>query len=25
LKLADLTKIGDNWQALAESTCMKHG
>ena len=24
LKLADLTKIGDNWQALAESTCMKH-
>jgi predicted AAA+ superfamily ATPase len=25
LKLADLTKIGENWQALAESTCMKHG
>jgi hypothetical protein len=25
LKLADLTKIGNNWQALAESTCMKHG
>ena len=25
LKLADLTKIGSNWQALAESTCMKHG
>lgn len=25
LKLADLTKIGDNWQALAESTCMRHG
>lgn len=24
LKLADLTKIGSNWQALAESTCMKH-
>jgi len=24
LKLADLTKISDNWQALAESTCMKH-
>jgi hypothetical protein len=24
LKLADLTKIGTNWQALAESTCMKH-
>lgn len=24
LKLADLTKIGDNWKALAESTCMKH-
>ena len=25
LKLADLTKIGENWKALAESTCMKHG
>jgi hypothetical protein len=25
LKLADLTKIGANWQALAESTCMRHG
>jgi len=25
LKLADLTKIGENWQALAESTCMRHG
>jgi hypothetical protein len=25
LKLADLTKISANWQALAESTCMKHG
>ena len=25
LKLADLTKIGTNWQALAESTCMRHG
>jgi len=25
LKLADLTKISPNWQALAESTCMKHG
>jgi hypothetical protein len=24
LKLADLTKISSNWQALAESTCMKH-
>ena len=24
LKLADLTKISPNWQALAESTCMKH-
>ena len=24
LKLADLTKIGENWRALAESTCMKH-
>ena len=24
LKLADLTKISANWQALAESTCMKH-
>jgi len=24
LKLADLTKISTNWQALAESTCMKH-
>ena len=24
LKLADLTKISVNWQALAESTCMKH-
>ncbi len=25
LKLADLTKINANWQALAESTCMRHG
>ena len=25
LKLADLTKIGPNWRALAESTCMRHG
>jgi hypothetical protein len=25
LKIADLTKIGTNWQALAESTCMRHG
>ena len=25
LKIADLTKISANWQALAESTCMKHG
>lgn len=25
LKIADLTKISTNWQALAESTCMKHG
>ena len=25
LKIADLTKIGSNWQALAESTCMRHG
>ena len=25
LKIADLTKIGDNWRALAESTCMRHG
>jgi hypothetical protein len=24
LKIADLTKIGANWRALAESTCMKH-
>jgi hypothetical protein len=24
LKIADLTKIGENWRALAESTCMKH-
>jgi hypothetical protein len=24
LKIADLTKIGTNWQALAESTCMRH-
>ena len=24
LKLADLTKISGNWQALAESTCMRH-
>jgi len=24
LKIADLTKIGTNWRALAESTCMKH-
>jgi hypothetical protein len=23
LKLADLTKIGDNWRGLAESTCMR--
>jgi hypothetical protein len=25
LKIADLTKIGVNWRALAESTCMRHG
>ncbi len=25
LKIADLTKIGTNWRALAESTCMRHG
>jgi hypothetical protein len=25
LKIADLTKISSNWQALAESTCMRHG
>ena len=25
LKIADLTKIGSNWQALAEGTCMRHG
>ena len=25
LKLADLTKISSNWQALARSTCMKNG
>ena len=25
LKIADLTKISGNWQALAESTCMRHG
>ena len=25
LKLADLTKIGENWRALSESTCMRHG
>ena len=25
LKLADLTKVSNNWRALAESTCMKHG
>jgi len=25
LKIADLTKISDKWQALAESTCMRHG
>jgi hypothetical protein len=25
LKLADLTKVSDNWRALAESTCMRHG
>ncbi len=24
LKIADLTKISDKWQALAESTCMRH-
>ncbi len=24
LKLADLTKVSSNWQALAESTCMRH-
>jgi hypothetical protein len=24
LKIADLTKIGINWRALAESTCMRH-
>jgi hypothetical protein len=24
LKLADLTKVSANWQALAESTCMRH-
>jgi len=24
LKLADLTKVSDNWKMLAESTCMKH-
>lgn len=25
LKIADLTKVSDNWRALAESTCMRHG
>ena len=25
LKLADLTKVSNNWRALAESTCMRHG
>lgn len=24
LKLADLTKVSDNWKELAKSTCMKH-
>lgn len=24
LKLADLTKVSPNWQALAQSTCLKH-
>jgi hypothetical protein len=25
LKIADLTKVSQNWKALAESTCMRHG
>ena len=25
LKIADLTKVSTNWQALAENTCMRHG
>jgi hypothetical protein len=24
LKIADLVKVSANWQAMAESTCMKH-
>jgi hypothetical protein len=25
LKIADLTKVSQNWKVLAESTCMRHG
>lgn len=25
LKIADLTKVSENWKSLAETTCMRHG